>query len=294
MIRSHDGRAAARRYAERPFVGAHRSAPAVQQNRWELKMPGRVAGKIVLITGAGLGLGQAAARLLASEGATILCTDVSPDLAAVTAKSIVDAGGKADSHFLDVTSPEQWDALSQYVQKTFGRLDVLVNNAGIAIAANIETTTLADWRRTMAVNADGVFLGCQTAVTLMKISGGGSIINLSSIDGIIGEAELAAYCASKGAVRTLTKAVAVHCAEQGYKIRCNSIHPGYIWTPQTENYLRDLGKLDSEKAKALSRHPIGFLGEPKDIAYMVLYLASDESRFVTGAEMVVDGGYLMV
>ena len=257
-------------------------------------MVGRVAGKIALITGAGLGLGQASARMLAAEGATVLCTDVSRDLAAATAKSIVDAGGKADSHILDVTSPEQWDALSQYVQKTLARLDILVNNAGIAIAANIETTTLADWRRTMAVNADGVFLGCQHAVALMKSSGGGSIINLSSIDGIIGEAELAAYCASKGAVRTLTKAVAAHCAEQGYKIRCNSIHPGYIWTPQTENYLRDLGKLESEKAKALSRHPIGFLGEPNDIAYMVLYLASDESRFVTGAEMVVDGGYLMV
>ncbi len=232
--------------------------------------------------------------MLAAEGAIVLCTDLSLDLAKATAKSIVDAGGKADSHILDVTSPEQWDVLSLYVRKTFGRIDVHVNNAGIAIAANIETTTLVDWRRTMAVNADGVFLGCQHAVTLMKPSGGGSIINLSSIDGIIGEAELAAYCASKGAVRTLTKAVAVHCAEQGYKIRCNSIHPGYIWTPQTENYLRDLGTLEPEKAKALSRHPIGFLGEPNDIAYMVLYLASDESRFVTGSEMVVDGGYLMV
>jgi 3(or 17)beta-hydroxysteroid dehydrogenase len=255
---------------------------------------GRVAGKIILITGAGLGLGQASAQLLAAEGATVLCTDVSCELAEATAKSIIDAGGKAAFHPLDVTDPKQWDVVSAFVTATHGRLDVLINNAGIAIAANIETTTLADWRRTMAVNADGVFLGCQAAVALMKSSGGGSIINLSSIDGIIGEAELAAYCASKGAVRTLTKAVAVHCAEQGYKIRCNSIHPGYIWTPQTENYLRDLGKLESEKAKALARHPIGFLGEPKDIAYMVLYLASDESRFVTGSEMVVDGGYLMV
>jgi NAD(P)-dependent dehydrogenase (short-subunit alcohol dehydrogenase family) len=146
----------------------------------------------------------------------------------------------------------------------------------------------------MAVNADGVFLGCKHGVAMMKSSGGGSIINLSSIDGIIGEAELAAYCASKGAVRTLTKAVAAHCAEKRYRIRCNSIHPGYIWTPQTEKYLRDLGSLEEERARAVSRHPIGFLGEPKDVAFMVLYLASDESRFVTGAEMVVDGGYLMV
>jgi NAD(P)-dependent dehydrogenase (short-subunit alcohol dehydrogenase family) len=145
----------------------------------------------------------------------------------------------------------------------------------------------------MAVNLDGVFLGCKHAISLMKRSGG-SIINLSSIDGIIGEADLAAYCASKGGVRTLTKAVAVHCAEARYGIRCNSIHPGYIWTPQTEKYLTDLGSVEVEKAKATKRHPIGFLGEPSDVAYMVLYLASDESRFVTGAEMVVDGGYLAV
>ena len=257
-------------------------------------MAGRVEGKIVLITGAGLGLGQATARLLAKEGATVICTDHARDLGEATVSSIIAAGGKAAFHALDVTDDKQWDGVRAVVSSTYGKLDVLVNNAGIAIAANIETTTLADWRRTMAVNADGVFLGCQAAVALMKASGGGSIINLSSIDGIIGEAELAAYCASKGAVRTLTKAVAVHCAEQKYKIRCNSIHPGYIWTPQTENYLQDLGKLEAEKAKARSRHPIGSLGEPNDIAYMVLYLASDESKFVTGSEMVVDGGYLMV
>jgi 3(or 17)beta-hydroxysteroid dehydrogenase len=176
----------------------------------------------------------------------------------------------------------------------YGRLDILVNNAGIAYAGNIEDASLEQWRHTMAVNADGVFLGCKHGVAMMKSSGGGSIIKLSSIDGIIGEAELAAYCASKGAVRTLTKAVAAHCAEKRYRIRCNSIHPGYIWTPQTEKYLRDLGSLEEERARAVSRHPIGFLGEPKDVAFMVLYLASDESRFVTGAEMVVDGGYLMV
>jgi NAD(P)-dependent dehydrogenase (short-subunit alcohol dehydrogenase family) len=146
----------------------------------------------------------------------------------------------------------------------------------------------------MAINADGVFLGCKYAIPLMRSSGGGSIINLSSISAIIGDADLAAYCASKGAVRALTKAVAVHCAERRNGIRCNSIHPGSIWTPQTENYLRDRGNLDEEREKMLRRHPIGFLGEPNDVAHMVLYLASDESRFVTGTEMVVDGGYLMV
>lgn len=255
---------------------------------------GRVAGKVALVTGAGLGLGRASSLLLASEGARLVVSDIDESLAGNTAAEIVEAGGEALALRHDVSKPDDWSAVMAVVGQRFGRLDVLVNNAGIAIAKNIEDTSLEEWRRTMAVNLDGVFLGCQEGVKLMKKSGGGSIINLSSIDGIIGEADLAAYCASKGGVRTLTKAVAVHCAEQRYGIRCNSIHPGYIWTPQTENYLRDLGTLEQEKAKALSRHPIGFLGEPNDIAYMVLYLASDESKFVTGSEMVVDGGYLAV
>ena len=255
---------------------------------------GRVSGKVALVTGSGMGLGRATSLLLAKEGATVFCTDISPEHGEETVRMIRDAGGTADFMRHDVASVTDWDAVSAAVEKRHGHLEVLVNNAGIAIAANIETTTMEQWHKTMAINSDGVFLGCKHAVALMKKNKKGSIINLSSIDGIIGEAELAAYCASKGAVRTLTKSVAVHCGEKGYGIRCNSIHPGYIWTPQTENYLRDLGKLESEKAKALSRHPIGYLGEPNDIAYMVLYLASDESKFVTGSEMVVDGGYLMV
>jgi NAD(P)-dependent dehydrogenase (short-subunit alcohol dehydrogenase family) len=254
---------------------------------------GRVQGKVALVTGAGLGLGRATSLFLAKEGAKLVVTDIDDKLAAQTAEAIAAAGGEALPLRHDVSNPDDWPAVMAAVEKKFGRLDVLVNNAGIAIAKTIEDTTLAEWRRTMAVNLDGVFLGCQAGIGLMKKTGG-SIVNLSSIDGIIGEADLAAYCASKGGVRTLTKAVAVHCAEQKYGIRCNSIHPGYIWTPQTENYLRDLGRLEEERAKALSRHPIGFLGEPNDIAWMVLYLASDESKFVTGAEMVVDGGYLAV
>lgn len=254
----------------------------------------RVAGKVALVTGAGMGLGRAAALLLAAEGAKLVVTDIDEAGARQTAEQIEQEGGESLSLRHDVSNPDDWPPVMAAVEQRFGRLDVLVNNAGIAIAKNIEDTSLQEWRRTMAVNLDGVFFGCQQGVALMKQSGGGSIINLSSIDGIIGEADLAAYCASKGGVRTLTKAVAVHCAEQRYGIRCNSIHPGYIWTPQTENYLRDLGTLDQEKAKALARHPIGFLGEPNDIAYMVLYLASDESKFVTGSEMVVDGGYLAV
>lgn len=254
----------------------------------------RVGGKVALVTGAGMGLGRAAALLLADEGAGIVATDIDEDAARQTAEAVRARGAKCLHLRHDVSKPDDWPRVLAEIEREFGRLDVLVNNAGIAVAKNIEDTTLDEWRRTMAVNLDGVFFGCQQGIVLMKKGGGGSIINLSSIDGIIGEADLAAYCASKGGVRTLTKAVAVHCAAKGYGIRCNSIHPGYIWTPQTEKYLGDLGTLEAEKAKALSRHPIGFLGEPDDIAYMVLYLASDESRFVTGSEMVVDGGYLAV
>jgi 3(or 17)beta-hydroxysteroid dehydrogenase len=254
----------------------------------------RVSGKVALVTGAGMGLGRAASLLLAREGAKLAVTDIDAEAGQETAEIIRRERGESLFVRQDVSKPEDWQAAMMAVEERFGRLDILVNNAGIAIAKTIEDTTLDEWRRTMAVNLDGVFLGCQHAIPLMKRSGGGSIINLSSIDGIIGEADLAAYCASKGGVRTLTKAVAAHCATAGYGIRCNSIHPGYIWTPQTENYLKDLGRLEEEKAKALSRHPIGFLGEPDDIAYMVLYLASEESKFVTGSEMVVDGGYLAV
>lgn len=254
---------------------------------------GRVEGKTALVTGAGMGLGRASSLLLAREGARLICTDISLPDAEATVALISEAGGTARALPHDVASSEDWDRVAASVRGAEGALDILVNNAGIAPIGTIESCDMEQWRRCMAVNADGVFLGCKHAVQLMK-GRGGSIINLSSIDGIIGEADLAAYCAAKGAVRTLTKSVAVHCGEQGYGIRCNSIHPGYIWTPQTENYLAGLGYVEEERDKALRRHPIGRLGRPDDIAFMVLYLASEESSFVTGAEMVVDGGYLMV
>lgn len=255
---------------------------------------GRVTGKVAWVTGAGMGLGRAAALSLAREGASLFCTDISVPDGEDTVRLIREAGGAAHFFPHDVTSAAAWDDAGAALLARLGRLDVLVNNAGISVTGSIEDCRPEDWRKVMAVNADGVFLGCRQAVALMKQQGKGSIINLSSIDGIIGEGDLAAYCASKGAVRTLTKSVAVHCAKQRYGIRCNSIHPGYIWTPQTEAYVQESGDAARLKADILARHPIGTLGEPEDVAYMIVYLASDESKFVTGAEMVVDGGYLMV
>ena len=253
---------------------------------------GRVENKVALITGAAMGLGRAAAVLLAQEGAKIVVTDINKSGGQNTVAEIVSAGGEALFLTHDVADLEQWRKIVDAAVDHFGRLDVLVNNAGIAVAANVETTTLEEWRRTMAVNLDGVFFGTQQAIRVMKETGGGSIINLSSIDGIIGEADLAAYCASKGGVRTFTKAAAVHCGEAGYGIRVNSIHPGYVVTAQHESYLKALGRYEAENEKARQRHPIGYLGEPNDVAYGVLYLASDESKFVTGSELVIDGGYL--
>jgi NAD(P)-dependent dehydrogenase (short-subunit alcohol dehydrogenase family) len=253
---------------------------------------GRVEGKVALITGGAMGLGKAAAFLLSREGAKISLADINEIEGRHTADEIAAKGGDVIFQAHDVCDPDRWIEVVDATVGHFGKLDVLVNNAGIAIAANVETTTLEDWRKTMAVNLDGVFYGTQQAIRVMKEYGGGSIINLSSIDGIIGEADLAAYCASKGGVRTFTKAAAVHCGEAGYMIRVNSIHPGYIVTPQHVSYLKALGNYEEENEKALSRHPIGHLGEPNDIAYGVLYLASDESKFVTGSELVIDGGYI--
>jgi len=255
---------------------------------------GRVDGKVCLVTGAAMGLGRAAALLLAQEGAKVVVTDINEEQGRDTVAEIIKSGGGARFFLHDVADLKRWREVIDATLEEFGRLDVLVNNAGIAIAANVEKTTLEEWRQTMAVNLDGVFFGTQQAIRVMKETGGGSIINLSSIDGIIGEADLAAYCASKGGVRTFTKAAAVHCGESGYGIRVNSIHPGYIVTAQHVSYLKALGTYEAENEKARRRHPIGYLGEPNDVAYGVLYLASDESKFVTGSEFVIDGGYIAV
>jgi 3(or 17)beta-hydroxysteroid dehydrogenase len=250
----------------------------------------RVEGKVALVTGAGVGLGRAAAMLLAHEGARVVVTDLNIGEGGRTADEIVEKGGEAIFIRHDVAQEADWrDAIGMATSR-FGKLDILVNNAGVALGGSVETTTLEQWRWLMSINLDGVFIGTKLAIAAMKKTGG-SIINLSSIEGLIGDPNLAAYNASKGGVRIFTKSAALHCAKAGYKIRVNSIHPGYIWTPMVENYLAAQADPAAAKTAVAGMHPLGHLGDPDDIAYGVLYLASDESKFVTGSELVIDGGY---
>jgi 3(or 17)beta-hydroxysteroid dehydrogenase len=254
----------------------------------------RVRGKIALVTGGALGLGLASAKMLAREGASVVVTDIKDGEGEAVAKSIRDAGSKSLYLHHDVSREEEWENVIARTVKEFGRLDVLINNAGVGIGAPPEEQTLEQWRFLMSVNLDGVFLGTKHALRAMKEHPpeGGSIINLSSIEGLVGDPNLGAYNASKGGVRLYTKSVALYCAKAGLNVRVNSIHPGYIWTPMVDNYLRQSGGSVPERRKALdAMHPIGHVGEPDDIAYGVVYLASDESKFVTGSELVIDGGY---
>jgi len=255
-------------------------------------MGGRVAGKVVLVTGAASGIGLASAEACAREGAVVVMTDVNAKGGEVQAERFASEGLKVEFLPQDASSEADWRRIVDEVLRRHGRLDVLVNNAGIAIIAPIEQETLEGWRRTQAVNMEGVFLGTREAIRAMK-GGGGSIINISSIEGIIGEPIVPAYNASKGGVRIFTKSAALHCAQQGYGIRVNSVHPGYVATPLVANAI---GALPPEQAAALQqdllgRIPLRRLGEPREIASVVLFLASDDSSYMTGSEIVVDGGY---
>jgi NAD(P)-dependent dehydrogenase (short-subunit alcohol dehydrogenase family) len=246
----------------------------------------RLAGKTAFITGAASGIGRATAIAFATEGAKLALTDRDEAGLAVTAERC--PGALTFVH--DVTDEARWRAVVDAAVEALGRLDILVNCAGIAIVANIEATTLEDWRRVNAVNSDGTFLSCREAVRVMKTQGGGSIVNLSSVAGLIGDAQSAAYCASKGAVRLLTKSVAMYCARKGYGIRCNSVHPSFTATPMVEAVIAR--SKSPEKVREGLNHaaPMGRIGRPEEIAAAILYLASDESSFTTGAELVVDGG----
>jgi NAD(P)-dependent dehydrogenase (short-subunit alcohol dehydrogenase family) len=251
----------------------------------------RVAGKVAIVTGGAMGIGRACAELLAAEGAAVAITDVDPAAAMKVQAALTALGHRALFIEQDVSREEDWERVVSSVVQTYGRLDILVNNAGVGWFGDVEHTSLADWRKLMSINLDGVFLGIKHAIPAMRASGGGSIVNLSSIEGLIGDPALAAYDASKGGVRLLTKSAALYCARGGMKIRVNSVHPGYIHTPMVQHGAEASGH-PAEMLHALEKlHPVGHLGEPIDIAYAVLYLASDESAFVTGSELVIDGGY---
>ena len=243
----------------------------------------RVAGKVALVTGGASGIGKGCARVLAAEGARVVVADKDLERGAAVAAEL---GPPHNFALLDVTDEEGWARVMASIE----RLDILVNSAGIAVWGDIEQLTLEQWRLQHAVNADGTFLGCRAAVSAMKHTGGGSIINISSVAGLIGVADAAAYCSSKGAVRLLTKAVALHAARAGYNVRCNSVHPSFIDTPMVQHFI-DIAP-DQAKARANFERaaPLKRLGEVDDVAKLVLFLASDESKFITGAELVVDGG----
>jgi NAD(P)-dependent dehydrogenase (short-subunit alcohol dehydrogenase family) len=250
----------------------------------------RVKGKTAIVTGAALGIGRAASILLAREGASIAVTDVLDDKGQETVKEIRHAGGVAEYWHLDVSRESEVQTVISAVAGKFGGVDVLVNNAGISgVNKPTHEVTESEWDRLMAVNVKGVFFCTKHAVSHLK-ERGGSIINLSSIYGIVGAGDVPPYHASKGAVRLMTKNDALIYAQD--KIRVNSIHPGFIWTPMVENFAASLpGSSDVVRNQLASKHPLGHVGEPDDIGWAVVYLASDESKFITGAELVVDGGY---
>ncbi len=247
----------------------------------------RVENKVVIVTGGALGIGRETCLLLAKEGAKVAVADVLDKEGQKLVDEINQSGGSAIFLHLDVTKEEEVEKVYAEVVKKFGGLDATVNNAGIAGADKpTHELTEKEWDAVMNVNVKGVFFCTKHAIPRMKKSGGGSIVNLSSIYGLVGGADLPPYHASKGAVRLMSKNDALFYAKD--KIRVNSVHPGFIWTPLVE----ELGKKDPGFRKHLdSLHPIGHIGEPMDIAYGILYLVSDESKFVTGSEMIIDGGY---
>ena len=244
---------------------------------------GRLEGKVALISGAARGQGEAEARLFANEGAKVVFGDILDMEGEKVEAEINETGGEAKYIHLDVTNESEWETAVKESVNSYGKLDILVNNAGISIGKTVEETTLEEWDLVQDVNSKGVFLGTKAAIPAMRESGGGSIVNISSIAGLVGIAS-APYVASKGAVRLLTKSTAVQYGPEN--IRCNSVHPGFIETEMIRGILSD----SEERAKRLAITPLGIFASAHDIALAVLFLASDESRYMTGSELVIDGG----
>jgi len=245
----------------------------------------RLQNKVALISGGAKGMGAVEAKLFAKEGAKIVIGDVLETEGKQIEGEINKTGGECLFVPLDVTDENQWNEAVAATVKRFGKLDILINNAGIFRTSPVEETSSTEWDQVMDINAKGVFLGAKAAIPAMREAGGGSIINLSSVAGLVGAAYSSAYSASKGAVRLFTKSTAIQYATDG--VRCNSIHPGVIQTDMTKEAIAD----SQFKAQRLDPTPLARLGQPEDVAYGALYLASDESSFVTGAELVIDGGW---
>ncbi len=249
----------------------------------------RVDGKVAIVTGGASGIGEATSRLFSQHGARVVIADIDEVKGGRLESELNESGGEAAFRRLDVTSEDQWNAVVAEAVERWGRLDIVVNNAGMSGVkgrAVVEETLLENWNDLFAVNSTGVFLGTKTAIEPMRKSGGGSVINVSSIFGIVGSPGGAAYHASKGAARIFSKAAAIQYAAD--KIRVNSVHPGFTDTPMTE----DLHSRPGVRESRIEQTPLGRLGVPEDIAYGILYLASDESAWVTGAELVIDGGMI--
>ena len=248
----------------------------------------RLAGKVIVVSGGASGIGAACARACAAEGATVVIADIDGSNGARVAAGLGDSASFVE---LDVAHEDQWEQALDGVLAASGRLDGLLNAAGIGAANDsLEGASPAVWDRVLRVNLDGTFLGCKHAVRRMKLNGGGSIVNIASILAMVGAGDSIAYCASKGGVRLLTQSAALHCAEQGYAIRCNSICPGYINTPMTAGYFDD----PAQRRAYEKRHLLNRIGEADEIAPIVLYLLADESAYVTGAEFTIDGGYTAI
>ena len=256
-------------------------------------MMGRIEGRICMVTGAASGIGLAIAQRFAREGGKVALTDIAVATGDAATAALCAAGHDAVFMQHDASNEADWARVIDATCARWGRIDILVNNAGIGLAGSIENVTTDIWRRTLAVNLDSVMFGTQQAVLRMKLSGGGSIVNIASVEGIHGEPFAAAYNASKGGARLLTRSAAAYCARRGYNIRVNAVCPGFVETPLVGEAVKPLSPADQEdfQKRVSGRIAMGRFARPEEIANAVLFLASDEASYVTGADLVVDGGF---